>query len=145
MKVEMIYKNLELTIFGFSGVAVNKDYAGRAFQLMDKMWRTVKEKGLKHRGINIWVYEQDERVFAGVELEDSRSQDPGMEKKAIHLTKYAYFKHVGPYHLLKRTGQNMRDELRHQGMETCFPFIEIYGHWTNDESRLETELIICLK
>jgi predicted transcriptional regulator YdeE len=145
MNVEIIDKNFRLDIYGFSGVAINKDYAGTAFRLMDKMWLAVKTGGLKHKGINIWVYEADEKVFAGVELDDAHTPDTGLEKKNIHLIKYACYKHIGPYNLLKQVGQNMRDELNKKGFETGFPYIEIYGHWTNDETKLETELLMCLK
>jgi len=46
---------------------------------------------------------------------------------------------------LKQVGENMRKELNNLGFETRLPYIEIYGHWINDETRLETELIMCLK
>ncbi len=35
----------------------------------------------------------------------------------------------------------MRDKLKRKGLEPILPYIEIYGHWTNDESKLETELL----
>jgi len=84
-------------------------------------------------------------VFAGVELEDTSSQNTDLEKKNIILNKYAYYKHVGPYNLIKQAGLRMRGELTDSGYEIISPYIEIYGHWTNDESKLETELIMCLK
>jgi len=132
-------------MYGFSGVAKNKDYAGTAFHLMDKMWQTVKAKELKHKGINIWVYEPNEKIFAGVELYDNPDFDTGLKHKVVHLSKYAYYKHVGPYNLIKQTGDKMREELRNMGLETILPYVEIYGHWTNEESKLETELLMCLK
>ena len=52
---------------------------------------------------------------------------------------------IGPYNLLKQVGQNMRNELKDRGFETGYPYVEIYGHWTNDETKLETELLINLK
>jgi hypothetical protein len=145
MNLEIINKNLRLDISGFSGIAMNKDYAGTAFKLMDKMWQTVKSNNLKNKGRNIWVYEQNEKVFAGVELNDSPNQDTGLEQKNITLIKYAYHKHIGPYNLIKQAGQMMREEIRKRGFETQFPYIEIYGHWTSDETKLETELLMCLK
>jgi effector-binding domain-containing protein len=145
MNLEIINKNLKLDIYGFSGTAMNKDYAGTAFTLMDKMWQIVKSNGLKNKGNNIWVYEQNEKVFAGVELDESPTHDTGLEQKNITLIKYAYCKHIGPYNLLKQTGQNMKNELTDRGFETTFPYVEIYGHWTNDETKLETELLMCLK
>ncbi|MEO5582064.1 MAG: GyrI-like domain-containing protein [Saprospiraceae bacterium] len=145
MHIEIINQNLILTIHGFSGPAINKDYKGMAFKLMDKMWQIIKSKGLKHKGHNIWVYEPDEMVFAGVELEDPSSPDTGMEIKNISLTKYAKHKHVGPYHLIKQVGLSMINELKSKGLEITDPYIEIYGHWTNDETKLETELLMAVK
>jgi predicted transcriptional regulator YdeE len=145
MNLEIINKNLSLDIYGFSGRAINKDYAGTAFKLMDKMWQLVKSNGLKHKGHNIWVYEQNDGVFAGVELDDTPKHDIGLEQKNITLIKYAWCKHIGPYNLIKQTGQNITKELMDRGFETTFPYVEIYGHWTNDETKLETELLMCLK
>jgi effector-binding domain-containing protein len=145
MNVEIINKNFMLDIHGFSGIAVNKDYAGIAFKLMDKMWHTVKSNHIKNKGINIWVYEQDEKVFAGVEIDNIPEHNTGLERKSMTLAKYAYYKHKGSYNLIKQAGQNMRDELKSKGFETILPYIEIYGHWTNDETKLETELLMCLK
>jgi predicted transcriptional regulator YdeE len=145
MNIEIINKNFALEIYGFSGIAINKDYTGTAFQLMDKMWRIVKTNELKNKGLNVWVYETNEKVFAGVELEQTPNHDMGLEQKKINLIKYAYYKHIGPYNLIKQTGQAMIAELRKKGFEIADPYIEIYGHWTNDESRLETELLMGLK
>jgi predicted transcriptional regulator YdeE len=145
MKTEIINNELRLDVSGFSGVAANKNYAGTAFELMDKMWPVIKAKGLKHKGLNIWVYEPGERVFAGVELEDNTIPDTGLEQKTILLPRYAYFKHIGPYSQLKQAGDNMRNEMQKMGLKPRLPYIEIYGHWTNDESKLETELLMAVE
>jgi predicted transcriptional regulator YdeE len=145
MKVEIINQHLTLNLYGFSGVAIGNDYAGTAFKLMDKMWQIVNSKAIPNKGINIWVYEPDEMVFAGVELYDTPSTGTELEHKVVDFSNYAYFKHIGPYHLIQQVGQNMRAELKNQGFETSLPYVEIYGHWTNDETKLETELLMALK
>jgi predicted transcriptional regulator YdeE len=145
MDITIISTPLRLNIYGFSGIAFNKDYAATAFRLMDKMWRVVKETTLKHKGLNIWVYEPDEMVFAGVELIETPKIPLGLEEKNIVLEKHAYYKHIGPYSLIKQTGKAMTNEINNRGFETILTYIEIYGHWTNDETKLETELLICLK
>jgi hypothetical protein len=38
-----------------------------------------------------------------------------------------------------------KDYAGNRGFETTLPYIEIYGHWTNDETKLETELLMSLK
>ena len=145
MNVEIINKSLTLNIYGFSGTAVNEDHAVTAFKLMDKMWQTVKANSIRNKGLNVWLYKPNEKVFAGVELYESPALDTGLEHKIVDLPHYAYYKHIGPYSFIKKAGQNMRGELKRKGFETCFPYIEIYGHWTNDETKLETELLMCLK
>jgi len=144
MNVEIINKNFTVGIHGFSGTVVNNDYAGTAFKLMDRMWRIVKAKGLKNKGINIWVYEANGKIFAGVELENPVDRDTELEYKVVSLSKYAYYKHIGPYQLIKQVGQSMSAELKTQGFEISFPYLEIYGHWTNDEAKLETELLMSI-
>lgn len=145
MKTAIIESSFTLAVHGFSGTAVNKDYAATAFSLMNRMWQAVNTAHLKNKGLNIWVYDKDEKIFAGVELMDATAQNSPLEHTLVHMPKYAYHKHIGPYHLIKQAGQAMRDELKASGYQTCFPYIEIYGHWTNDETKLETELLMCLK
>jgi uncharacterized protein YvpB len=145
MNVEIINKPFHLDIYGFSGVALNKDYAATAFKLSGKMWEQVKANNLKNKGMNIWVYETNDRVFTGIELDNVPQHDTGLEQKSVAMTKYAYYKHIGPYNLLKQVGLDMRNEIKRQGFETQLPYIEIYGHWTSDETKSETELFMCLK
>lgn len=146
MNIEIIAKNFQLDIYGFGGFATNKDYAGTAFKLSDKMWDVIKANSIKNKGKNIWVYDTADKVFAGVELDNfSGNNNYGLEKITINLEKYAYYKHIGSYSLIKQAGQKMTNELNKQGFETTLPYIEIYGHWTNDESKVETELLMSLK
>jgi hypothetical protein len=145
MNITIINEPLNLDLYGFQGTAVNNDYAGTAFRLMDRMWKIVKTTNLKNKGLNVWVYEPGEQVFAGVELDEIPNQESGLELKRISLPKYASYNHIGPYGLIKQAGENMTAELRSQGYETVLPYIEIYGHWTNDESKLETKLLMSLK
>ncbi len=144
MRVEIIEKSLTLRLHGFSGTVTDKDYVGTAFKLMDRMWQIVKSNHLKNKGLNTWVYEASEKMFAGVELDNAPDELVGLEFKEIVLPKYAYFKHVGPYNLIKQSGQNMTIELNKKGFQTVLPYIEIYGHWHNNESKLETELLMSI-
>ena len=68
----------------------------------------------------------------------------GFERKDIRLNKYAYYKYTGPYRQLKQIGQRMTAELSSRGIETSKPYIEMYGHWTDNEAELETELLMCI-
>lgn len=145
MKIEIINSAFNVNIYGFGVTAINRDYAGTAFKLSGKMWETVKANELKNKGKNIWVYENDDKVFAGLELINIPSGEIELERKIISLKKYAYYKHIGSFSLIKQAGLNMKNELKSKGYETNLPYIEIYGHWTNDETKSETELFMSLK
>lgn len=145
MQIDIIHTNFRVDIHGYSGIARNKDYVETAFALMDKMWQTVKATGLPNKGITMWVFESDDQVFVGVELTKTPSEDTGLERKTLDLPNYAYYKHVGPYSLIKQVGETMREEIKKRGVETCWPWVEIYGHMTNDETKLETELLVGLQ
>ncbi|HEY4324917.1 MAG TPA: hypothetical protein VGN20_13055 [Mucilaginibacter sp.] len=143
MDIQIIDKNFSAPVYGFSGIAINKNYTETGFRLMNKMWDLVRAHKLPHKGLNIWVYEGN-KLFAGVELEDAPLIDTGLEVKSIDIVKYAYYKHIGPYQQIGSKGSQVLAELKERGIETCSPYIEIYGHWTSDETKLETELIWCL-
>jgi effector-binding domain-containing protein len=145
MNIEIIDTPFNIDIYGLSGTAWNKDYAGTAFKLSAKMWQVIKESGIKNRGQNIWVYDTNDSVFAGVEIDERQKDNSSLEHKNIMLKKYAYFKHIGSYSLIKQVGQRMIEEMKSKGFETTLPYIEIYGHWNNDESKTETELLMNLR
>jgi len=143
MNTQIINTPKTITIYGFGGISPAGQYAATAFKLMDKMWQVIKAEGLKNAGLNTWVYEDGHRVFAGVELNETPAQT-NLETKSITLCKYAYYKHIGPYNQIGQSGKNMTAEIHNLGFETVLPYIEIYGHWTSDESKLETELLMQL-
>jgi hypothetical protein len=146
MDIKIINEKLQLDVYGFGATVLNKDYSGTAFKLSGKMWQVVKANAISNKGKNIWVYDNENKIFAGVELiEPATVNNYGLEKLAIHLEKYAYYKHIGPYQLIGQSGQKMKNEINSSGFKVLLPYIEIYGHWANDENKLETELMMCLK
>lgn len=137
-------ENLSLTIYGFSGVDTKNNPAALAFALSGRMWQLVKEKGIANEGKNVWVYEPGHVVFAGVVLVEPVSPH-GLEKKSLLLKKYVYYKHVGPYSQIKVAGLRMQEEIKKKGYAAVLPSIEIYGHWTGDEAKSETELLMAIQ
>ena len=109
---------------------------------MNKMWDVVKSEGLKHEGKNIWVYEQNEAIFTGIKLIEIPKGGTLLEHKKIGLPKYAWYRHIGPYRHIPQAGLEMKNELISRGFKTSYPYIEIYGHWTSDENKSETELLM---
>src|SRR5438132_14160596 len=104
MKVEIVTEKMYLDLYGFSGIAINKNYAANACTLMDRMWQVVKSNELANKGKNILVYEKNDAVFAGVELTNVSDKNVPLEYKSVTLLKYAYYKHIGPYRLIKNAG-----------------------------------------
>ena len=143
MALEIINKPFGITLHGFSGKVLNKDYASAGRPLMDALWKEVRIKEIKNKGINFWVYDKHDILFTGVELEQD-VDDTSLEIKNIALSKYAYWKHIGPYSKLKDAYSAMHIELEKRGINFYYPFLEIYGHWTNDETKLETEILFSL-
>ena len=144
MNIEIRNTLFSITVYGFSGIADNGEYVKTAFSLMDKMWAEVKTHRLDHKGINIWVYDENNQVFAGVELNHVPAKETQLEVKTVKLSRYGYYKHIGPYSQLKNVGKAMTDELNGRGEKIGLPYIEIYGHWNSDETKSETELLMNL-
>lgn len=145
MNVSIIDNPFNARLYGFSGIAINKNWKETGFRLMNRMWEQVKSGNLRNKGMNIWVYEENDQLFTGVELEDTPKNETGLELKEISLPKYGYCKHIGPYHLMGAAQSKALNEFNDRGVKTCLPYLEIYGHWTEDESKLETEMLWCLK
>jgi hypothetical protein len=56
MDIEIIDKPFTVELYGFSGVAVNRNFGETGMRLMNKMWGLVKSNQLKNKGVNVWVY-----------------------------------------------------------------------------------------
>ena len=144
MGLEIIDKPFHVTLYGFSGKVMNKNYGAVGKPLMDAMWKEIRSSGIKNKGINYWVYDKNNLLFTGVELDQDLPADSKMGSKKIDLSNYAYWKHIGPYSKLKDAYDGMHSELEKRKLSFYYPFLEIYGHWTNDETKLETEIIFSL-
>ncbi len=144
MEIEIITKPVAFILHGFSEKVENNDWAGIGRRLMDEMWNEIATRQLKHKGINYWVYEGED-LFVGVELEESENNASLLIKREVSLAKYAYWKHVGAYSKLGEVHRGMWEALKSREMTATKPSVEIYGHWTEDESKLETEVLISVK
>jgi hypothetical protein len=140
-----IKENFSISLYGVSGIAINRNWAETGMRLMNTMWDRVKGNKLENSGINVWVYTPGDQVFAGVELKNTPPSEVGLEPLKIHLPKYVYYRHIGPYNKIPEAFSSLSREMEKEGVKTCLPYLEIYGHWTPDETKLETEMLWCLK
>ncbi len=150
MQPEIRTAHLEYTIFGHAlRHDPAKKYGPEILWLLGRVWPVIKAQNIAHDGINRVAYEGDGTVFAGLVLAgpdaERAAESAGLERKMIRLTRYAVWKHVGPYHLLPATGATMTKALEASGQRTGWPMVEVYGHWTSDESKLETETFVALR
>jgi hypothetical protein len=153
MKPEVRTTPLEYTI---SGHSLRHDPAKRfgeeILALLGRVWPVIKAAGIPNDGINRVVYEGDCTVFAGVVLggggegggAETMPGVAGLERKTVRLARYAVWKHIGPYHLLPATGAAMTKAIEAAGLRIGWPMVEVYGHWTSDESQLETETFVAV-
>jgi hypothetical protein len=140
MNIE-IRQNLNFHLYGFSAAVPNFKFGETGIGLMNRMWDIVKKNGLKNNGINVWMYDNQQQMFCGVELDPRPANNFGMEERDLHFKNYAWYKHVGPYQLLMDANQKMREELQKMGLKYGPPSLEIYGHHDDDPSKLETEIV----
>lgn len=113
--------------------------------LSGKMWDIVKKNNLANKGINIWAYDNQSKMFCGVELEPRPADSFGMEERDLHFEKYAWYKHVGPYQLLHEANEKMRQDLQKLGLKYGPPTLEIYGHHDPDPQKVVTEIIYTVR
>jgi hypothetical protein len=136
-----IRKDFSLSLFGFSGVAAWQDREGTGKHLMDQLWQEVRSRQLATDGINIWVYDEGSHLFTGVGLTAPPPAGSPLERKTVLLPRYAYYKHIGSYDKINATYEAAHAEFKKVGIRARLPYVEIYGHWTGDPSKLETELL----
>ena len=141
MPLYTIHENFHIQLYGISGIAENKDWGATGMRLMNKMWPEVKSRNMPNKGLNVWVYEEGNKMFTGVELTAPPPKDTILEPKEVNLPKYVYYKHIGPYDKLQEAGATIAAQLKQDGIRTGLPYLEIYGHWTEDPSKLETEML----
>ena len=101
------------------------------------------------RGFNVGVYlsptfEVGARVEIGVEVGQRFEASSEVRRLELLQGSVARTVHRGPYHELGRAHQALRDWAECSDSTLAGPHWEIYGHWTNDESRLETDVVYLL-
>jgi hypothetical protein len=136
-----VRKDFSISLYGFAGVAARQDWASTGKNLMNQLWQEVRFLQLPNKGINIWVYDEGNQLFTGVELMTPPPAGCPLEGKIVSLPRYAYHKHIGPYTEMKTTYEAAREEFKKAGIRARLPYLEIYGHSTDDPSKPETEFL----
>jgi hypothetical protein len=119
-----------------------RSFGQEIIALLDRVWPVVKGGSIPNKGINWAVYEEGGGLFAGIEAGVTDASALGLELRTIRLARYAEWKHVGPYSRLGESYDALKNELDAMGLRPGRPLVEVYGHWTEDESKLETTILM---
>src|SRR4051812_33892956 len=111
--IEIFHELISFDLHGVSGWVWDTNYAAAGFRLMEGLWPVIKQKGIKHTGINYWVYNGPNRLCTCVELIDGDGADL-FEHFPVHMQHYAYYKHVGPYERLAEVYTAIKREFDEQ-------------------------------
>ncbi|HEY2846440.1 MAG TPA: GyrI-like domain-containing protein [Pyrinomonadaceae bacterium] len=144
MNTELRAEPLDFDLYGLSAKVLDHDYAGTGTRLMGEVAEKMKEAGLSYRGVECWVYETSTDVFIGSHHDDSPRVSGFLEHKVLRLTKYLYYRHVGPSDSLGDVHRGLENEISERGLTETGPRIEKYGKWDPDPSQLVTEVYIGL-
>jgi hypothetical protein len=142
MDVELVEIPFQRYLIGKYGRVAGETCAAKGFRLMDAMWAVVKERDIRNHGLNHWVYLPNDTMFTGVEPLDAGSDAGSLEPLELKLNRYLRHVHVGPYTKLPDVWAELKKRLGEFGGHAGLPSVEIYGHWTQDESKLETTILI---
>ncbi len=146
MNIEIINTPINKILHGAMVVHTpGKNYGDEMLGCLNKTWPVVKGNNIKNTGINYALYDgRTGEIFAGTELLPPVGSVHGLIEKQVNIKKYAYYKHTGPYTLLGKVNESVKQVLRDKGMPFSL-MMEIYGHWNPDESKLETEMLYVLE
>ena len=145
MDLEIIETPVRFKLHGKASTIQGKPIGDVGMNLMNEMWRIVKQSNTETTGINHWVYLPDDRMFVGVELSQDSSVPEELEASEFELLRYLKHTHVGPYQALPEKWKALKAELANCGEIMSSPALEIYGHHCDDSSKLETMILIALQ
>ena len=115
---------------------------------LDRVWPVIRAMPSRKAGRNVAVYRplgSDEvEILAGVEI-DGRFDDVG-EVSCLETPggQAATATHVGPYDKMGATYDAIGIEVAGKGRRLAGRNFEVYGHWTDDPTKLETEIYMLL-
>lgn len=122
----------------------NQCYGHVGQALMDTLWSEVRRLKLNHRGVNHWVYPSAEELFTGVELDGDAEDIGSLERRTVALPRYVRYVHRGPYDGLGAAWAGVMEWIRQQGAAPDGIGLEVYGHWNENPTLLETTILVGL-
>jgi predicted transcriptional regulator YdeE len=137
-------EGISFHLYGKTCTAPGYDcYTKKLLEVSQPMWAEMKSAGICVT--NVWAYYKGDNLFSGFLLPTAPPESMGLQGRTIQLTRYAYHKHIGPYEKLHSICASVISHLKSQGFKNGndaeIPFlVEVYSHWSEDTSKLVTEL-----
>jgi effector-binding domain-containing protein len=110
------------------------------------VWNFIRASGFKRAGRNVAIYLDGViNLEAGVEVEPPFEGTGDVMLSATPAGIVAHAIHIGSYADLGRAHEAIRAWGRTTGRSFAGPSWEIYGHWTDDLTRLRTDVYLLLE
>jgi effector-binding domain-containing protein len=117
---------------------------------LDEVWAFLRgQPDLRTDGHNVFLYHHERgpermRVDFGVEVVRAFDQVGNVYATETPAGKVALAVHVGNYRRLRETHTAIHDWCAEHGLQLAGKSWEVYGDWTEDESKLETTVVYLL-
>jgi effector-binding domain-containing protein len=106
-----------------------------------EVWNFIRLNSIAHTGINACIYfDSLINMECGVLITQPFESSSEVFCKSTPGGLAASTAHFGPYHRLGSAHQAIMDWCRANGRALAGPSWEIYGHWTDDEATLRTDV-----
>jgi effector-binding domain-containing protein len=126
--------------------AAVKDLSTVVPRACGEVWNYVRANGIPNPGRHVAVYLDDVmNIEVGVEVGQPFTGDGRVNCSATPAGLAATTAHFGPYHRLGDAYAAIANWCSANGHTFAGPTWEIYGHWTDDPTRLRTDVYRLLK
>ena len=116
--------------------------------LFDIVYAWLRESGIAQTGHNYAIYDQFSaggmRMRVGFPVARPFADTPQVHCIELAGGRAAHITHRGPYSELGKAHSQLNEWCTEHSLELARESWEIYGDWTDDESRLETDIFIRL-
>lgn len=114
-----------------------------------EVWNFIRASGFTRAGRNVALYGDWNggvlNVEAGVEVTLPFEGDGRVVLSETPAGLAGHGIHIGPYAELGRTHQAVQALIANEGRRLAGPSWEVYGHWTDDASRLRTDVYYLIR
>ena len=120
---------------------------------LTRVWEMIRKDNLKTLGLNVAIYYSREEgappasdfgFVAGVLVDGDAGRPAGLEVLETPAGPCAHAELIGDYGLIPEVHRQIRDWCRANGRRLAGVNLEIYGHWTGDQSQARTDVYYLL-